>query len=167
MVLFSSCDNFESEFYDRIEKGQIKAVKNGSDTFDLSTITDFEWDSVILISGNESVPVFRDEVEEILNKPNLKYMAEDLSVNRERFYFLTPKKEIITKTMNKGYKVHKQGFSLENCLIDTINERYWLSREECKFIVKTNSKKIGEGTVFLFPKCNTSLKAENIKFYDN
>lgn len=183
-TILTGCDNFERKFYDRIDEAQIKAAKNGSDTFDFATITDFAWDSVILISGNESVPVFKEEVEEILNNRNskihwedrrfknkidttFKYKADDIPVNRERFYFLTPDKKIIAKTMKKGYNDHKQTFSLELCLTDTIKERLWLSRQECKFIVKTNSKDYGKGTVFLFPQCNTSLKAENIKFHDN
>ena len=31
---------------------------------DLSTITDSEWDSVAFFSGNESVPIFKEEIEE-------------------------------------------------------------------------------------------------------
>lgn len=183
-TIFTGCDNFESKFYERIDNGQINAAKNGSDTFDLSSITDFAWDSVILISGNESVPVFKEEIEETLNNRNseihwedrrfknivdttFKYKADDIPVNRERFFFLTPDKKIIAKTMKKGYKDHEQCFSLELCLTDTINKRLWLSRQECKFTVKTNSKEYGKGTVFLFPQCKTSLKAENIKFHDN
>ena len=184
LTFLSSCDNFESKFYERIEKAQINAARNGSDTFDLATITDFAWDSVILISGNESVPIFKEEVEEILNNHDskihwedrkfkniidttLKYKAEDIPLNRERFYFLTPEKKIIVKTMKKGYNDHKQGFSLENCLSDSINERLWLSRQECKFTVKTNSKILGQGTVFLFPQCKTRFSKDEIKFHDN
>lgn len=152
-TIILGCDNFENKFYECIDKGQINAAKNGSDTFDLATITDFAWDSVILISADESVPVFKEEVEETLNNRDseihwedrrfkniidttLKYTSEDIPVNRERFYFLTPDKKIIAKTMKKGYNDHEQDFSIELCLIDTINERRWLSREECKFIVK-------------------------------
>ncbi len=184
LTLLTSCDNFESKFYERIEKGQINAARNGSDTFDLSTITDFAWDSVILISADESVPVYKEEVEEILNNHKSKihwedrrfknvidttliYKAEDIPVDRERFYFLTPEKKIIVKTMKKGYKDHKQEFSLELCLIDSINERYWLSRQECKFTIKTNSKFLGQGTVFLFPECKTKYSKEDIKIHDD
>jgi hypothetical protein len=120
-TIFTGCDNFESKFYERIDNGQINAAKNGSDTFDLSSITDFAWDSVILISGNESVPVFKEEIEETLNNRNseihwedrrfknivdttFKYKADDIPVNRERFFFLTPDKKIIAKTMKNGYK---------------------------------------------------------------
>ena len=46
LIFLSSCDNFERKFYHKIDEGQVNAIKNGFDIFDLSTITDFEWDSV-------------------------------------------------------------------------------------------------------------------------
>jgi len=68
LTLLASCNNFERRFYEKIDQGQIKVIQNGADTFDLATITDFEWDSVILIRGNESVPYFKEEIEAFLHQ---------------------------------------------------------------------------------------------------
>lgn len=162
-AFLSSCDNFESKFYQHIDSGQINAIKNGLDTFDLSVTTDFAWDSVVLVRGNESVPVFSDEIEQILNRDSgNKYNAEDLSTNRDRFYFLTPGKKLVIKEISSGI-YHKPAFDIENCMIDSTKERNWLSKKECKFILKTNVQKAGEGTVFIFPSCKTKIEPENIK----
>lgn len=163
--VLSSCDNFESTFYEHIDNGQINAIKNGSDTFDLSTATDFAWDSVVLIRGNESVPVFKEEIEQILNnKTGNKYKAEDLPTNRDRFYFLTPKKNLIIKEISSGIHIHKPAFDLKSCMIDSTKERFWLLRKECKFILKTNVQIAGEGTVFMFPNCETKFTPKDIKY---
>ena len=164
ITVLSSCDNFESKFYEHIDKGQINAIKNGFDTFNLSSVTDFEWESVVLIRGNESVPVFKEEIEQILNnKTGNKYKAEDLSTNRDRFYFLTPKKELIIKEISSGIHNHKPEFDLESCMVDSTKERFWLSKKECKFILKTNVQKVGDGTVFMFPNCETKFAPKDIK----
>ena len=109
LIILTGCDGFEKQFYDHINQGQVNAIKNGADTFDLSTITDFEWDSVILIRGNESVPVFKEEIEEIINNRKsdicweerrfngkkdreLIFKTTDLPTFKDRFYFLTPDK---------------------------------------------------------------------------
>ena len=160
-MVLSSCDNFESKFYEHIDKGQINAIKNGSDTFDLSTSTDFVWDSVVLIRGNESVPVFKEEIERVLNnKTRNTFKAEDLSINIDRFYFLTPKKELIVKEISHN---HKPEFDLESCMIDSTKERFWLSKKECRFTLKTNVQKVGDGTVFMFPNCETKFAPKYIK----
>lgn len=164
IAVLSSCDNFESKFYEHIDKGQINAIKDGSDTFVLSTATDFAWDSVVLIRGNESVPVFKEEIEQILNnKTGNKYKAEDLPTNRDRFYFLTPKKDLIVKEISSGIHNHKPAFELESCMIDSTRERFWLSRKECKFILKTNVQKVGDGTVFMLPNCKTKFTPKDIQ----
>ncbi len=62
LTFLASCDNFERRFYEKIDQGQLNVIQNGADTFDLATITDFEWDSVILIRGNESEPCFKEDV---------------------------------------------------------------------------------------------------------
>jgi len=178
-TILTGCDNFERKFYNRIDEGQINAIQNGSDTFDLATITEFEWDSVILIRGNESVPYFKEEIEEVINNrtsevhweerrfkeiddPKLIYKTTDLPTNHDRFYFLTPDKKMIEKEIKSGIYIHRPAFDLTYCLVDSTNERYWLSKKECKFILKSNSRTAGQGTVFLYPACKTSFSPDSI-----
>lgn len=68
LTFLASCDNFERRFYENIDQGQLNVIQNGTDTFDLATITNFEWDSVILIRGNESEPYFKEEIEAFLHQ---------------------------------------------------------------------------------------------------
>ncbi len=157
LSFLASCDNFERRFYEKIDQGQLNAIQNGSDTFDLATITDFEWDSVILIRGNESVPYFKEEIEAFLhhqkNEVHWVYKTTDLPINRDRFYFLTPDKKIIEKEIKSGITKHRPAFDLVYCSTDSNNKRFWLSKNECKFILTSNSRKAGQGTVFMYPAC--------------
>ena len=159
-ILCLSCDKkFEAQFYKHITIGHVNATKSNNsnlNTFDLSSITDFEWDSVLFIRGNESVPVLSEEVEPILKRP-----TTDMSTNRHRFYFLTPDKEIIIKELRK-YN-HTPSFYLEFCMNDSLSERYWLSKSECIFILKSNSSSSEKATVFLFPQCKTLHSPDSIK----
>jgi hypothetical protein len=77
----------------------------------------------------------------------------DLPINRDRFYFLTPDKKIIEKEIKSGITKHRPAFDFVYCLTDSNNERYWLSKSECKFILTSNSRKAGQGTVFMYPAC--------------
>lgn len=180
-MMLTRCDNFEKKFYDKIDSGQIKAAKLGSDTLDLSTITDFEWDSMILVRGNESVPVFKEEIEEILNNrssdihwedrrfsnkvdPKLRFITFDLPTYKDRFYFLTHDKKLIEKEIKSGIYSHIPNFDMKYCLIDSVKERYWLSKKECKFILKTNGT-MGNGMVFLYPQCKTRFSPDSIKIW--
>lgn len=157
LTFLASCDNFERRFYEKIDQGQLNAIQNGSDTFDLATITDFEWDSVILIRGNESEPYFKEEIEAFLhhqkNEVHWVYKTTDLPINRDRFYFLTPDKKIIEKEIKSGITKHRPAFDLVYCSTDSNNKRFWLSKSECKFILTSNSRKAGQGTVFMYPAC--------------
>ena len=139
LIVLSSCDNFEKIFYDSISQAQINVINNGFDTFDLSTITDFEWDSVILIGGNESVPIFKELIEEVLNRGDSKpvYKTTDLPTFRDRFYFLTPDKKLIEKEID-----HKWGFQIYYCDKHISKETdwwwgydFWLSKQEANFLV--------------------------------
>jgi hypothetical protein len=180
-ISFSSCKKFEREFYDKIDNGQIIAAEIGTDTFDLSEITNFEWDSMILIRGNESVPIFKEQIEEEINNhisdidweerrdnnkvdPKLYFKTSDLAVNRDRFYFMTPNRKLIEKEIKSGIYCHKPEFDVNYCLIDSVKERYWLTKGECKFIVKTNGTK-GNGMVFLFPKCKTRFSPDKVRIW--
>ena len=160
-LAIGSCDNFETRFYEHIDNGQINAIKNGSDSFDLSEITDFEWDSVVLVRGNESVPIFKEEIEQILNVTGKNYKAEDLSTDRDRFYFITSDNKLIIKEIQSGIHKHKPAFDLNYCVIDSTSNRSWLSKKECKFILKTNVQEVGEGTVFMYPDCETKFKPKS------
>jgi hypothetical protein len=171
-----SCDNFEKKFYQRIDEGQINAIKNGFDYFDLSTITDFEWDSVFLVRGNESVPELKEFIDEMLNNRQssihwedrrfkgevdtlFRWHTKDLPVNRDRFYFLTPNKELIEKEIKSGIHKHKPAFTIRYCNKHVKLKTYWLnsfwlSKEECKFKLFSNTQEAGEGTVWLEVNCN-------------
>ena len=162
MTILSSCDSFENDFYNRIDQGQIKVIKNNAaDTFDLSVITPFDWDSVLIVNGNESVPITAEEIE-----PELKRQTTDLPTFKDRFYFLQHDKTIIIKEIESGIYSHKPAYDIELCLIDATRHRSWLSRQECKFKLLSNSKTNGEGTVFLFPPCNTTVIPDSLKIFE-
>ena len=141
--LLISCNNFQDKLVSELD-----LVRNNkySDTFNLEKITDFEWDSCLIVTGNESVPELKEFIEETLNNKKskihweyrqngvvdktLKYKAEDLPVNYDRFYFLTPDKKIITKDIDH-YGI---GFKLINSSNDTTNNSNWISRKNAKII---------------------------------
>lgn len=175
-LLAIGCDNFEKKFNDRIDEAKVSAIRNGSDTLDLATITDFEWDSVALIRGDDSVPISVDEIEKMLNRHSggvdsedrqpsskadskLKFKTSDLPTYMDRFYFLTPDKRIIEKEIEWT----QTPFDLNYCLTDSLEERFWLSKKESRFIVKYNSTTIDRGTVLLFPDCVTEFSASDVK----
>ena len=156
-----SCDSFEKNFYNGIEQGQMRAIKNNlADTFDLVSTTPFQWDSVLVIMGNESVPVSAEEIETVLKRKTV-----DLSTFKDRFYFLQHDKTIITKEIESGIHSHKPAYDIELCLLDSTQHRSWLARQECKFKLMSNSRTIGDGTVFLFPPCNTTIILDSLKIF--
>jgi len=73
---------------------------------------------------------------------------------------------MIEKEIKSGADKRKPDFSIQYCLIDTVNVRYWLLKEECKFILKSNVRNVGQGTVFLYPNCITKFSPDSIKFHD-
>jgi len=159
LILLSRCNRFEKKFYSSIHQAQIADI--GSDTsvqFDLSSITNFEWDSVLYVQGNESVPIHSLEIENILRRK-----TTDLRIFRDRFYFLQSDNNIIMKEIKSGMFSNRLAFHIDLCLADSIQQRFWLSKDESIFTVKSNTSKIGEGTVFLFPKCKTRLNPTKIK----
>ena len=162
LTVLSSCDSFEKDFYNAIDQGQIRTIKKGSaDTFDLAAITPFQWDSVLVITGNESVPVFSEEIETELHRE-----TTDLPTFKDRFYFLQHDNTIITKEIASGIHSHKPAYDIELCLTDSTEPRSWLARQECKFKLMSNSKTIGDGTVFLFPPCKTTVIPDSLKIFD-
>ena len=162
MTILSGCDSFEKDFYNRIDHGQFKVIKNNcADTFDLSDITLFEWDSVLIVNGNESVPVTAEEIQF-----ELRRNTTDLPTFKDRFYFLQHDKKIIIKETESGVYSHKPAYDIELCLVDSTQHRSWLSRQECKFKLMSNSKTIGEGTIFLFPRCRTTVIPDSLKIFE-
>jgi hypothetical protein len=143
-TILISCDDFQDDLDNEID---IRASNNTTpDTFNLEIITDFKWDSCLIVTGNESVPELKEFIEETLNNKkskihwedrqngvvdkSLKYKSEDLPVNYDRFYFLTPDKQIITKDIDHlGV-----GFELINTSKDTSNHSNWISRKNAKIV---------------------------------
>jgi hypothetical protein len=115
LTTLTSCDNFESDFYNAIDEGQIRAIKNyNNDKFDLSTVTNFKWDSVLVIRGNESVPVNAEQIELSLHGP-----TTDLPTDKDRFYFLQHDKSIIVKEIDTRAFSNKAEYIIEFCLKDS------------------------------------------------
>jgi hypothetical protein len=154
-----SCNSFESKFYNAIDKGENQAIKtHNQTTFDLSSITDFEWDSVLVVKGNESVPVAAEEIEQDLHRSTI-----DLPTFIDRFYFLQHDKKIIVKEIESSIESDKPDYDIELCLTDSSRYRSWLSRQECKFKLMSNSFTKGHGTVILFPPCKTFVIPDSLK----
>ena len=184
LIFLSSCDNsrcriFERNFFQKIDDGQVNAIKNGFDIFDLSSITDFEWDSVFLIRGNESVSVFKEHIDEMLNgrkshihwekrrymgyiDTTFRWRTEDLRVDRDRFYFLTPNKELVVREIERRRLEHKPAFGIQCscCEVNILNFPIlrWFSRQEAKFKLTSNTQEIGQGTVLLHVNCAKDYK---------
>jgi hypothetical protein len=158
-----SCNSFETQFYKNVDSGQTSNIENKQPhIFDLASITDFQWDSVFYVAGNESVPIFADEIEE-----DLKRKTTDLSTYKDRFYFLQSNKNLVVKEISSGIFSHKPAFYITRCKLDSLNCRSWLSRAECIFTLGYNSDTIGNGTVTLVPKCIPMLNSKRIEFCGN
>jgi hypothetical protein len=147
--LLNSCDNFQGKLFSKIDN----VKSNQSDTFDLQIITDFEWDSALYYEGNESVGEHKELIEEILNNKiseidweerrfngkvdsTLIYKSEDLKDKRDRFYFLTADKKIITKEIDHYGQNQGRYFEVYNTEKDTTIKSTWIARENCKIITR-------------------------------
>ena len=161
LITLSSCDSFEKDFYSKIDNGQKLAIdKNSSITFDLSTVTPFEWTKVLIVLGNESVPIWADEIE-----PYLKQKTTDLEINKDRYYFMTSDNKLIIKEIDSGIMVHYPAIEFEECLGEEEDFIKSYSKKEAVFTLVPNSKKIGRGTVFLFPNCETKFNRKNFGIF--
>ena len=154
-----SCNSFENKFYKAIDEGEDRAIKTRNNTMlDLSAITDFKWDSVLVIKGNESVPVTAEEIQRDLHRA-----TTDLPTFRDRFYFLQHDKTLIVKEIENSIESDKSGYDIELCLADSGKYRSWLSARECHFKLMTNSFTKHHGTIFLFPPCKTFVIPDSLK----
>ena len=114
IILFTllSCDNFEKDFYSKIDNGQKLSIeKNSSITFDLSSVTPFEWSKVLIVLGNENVPVLAKEIEVQLNRK-----TTDLDINMDRYYFFTSNNNLIIKEIESGIMAHYPAIEFEECI---------------------------------------------------
>jgi hypothetical protein len=139
-LIFIGCnreqDQFENDFYHSLNKASHQTVSK----FDLSEITHFEWDEMILLTGNESVPIFVKEITPLIPEEN-----EELPVDFDRFYFFLNNKLIKKFDLFNDY--HAQQYYLENC------GNIKLKKLDCIFRMKSNTKNRKEGTVVLVPQC--------------
>ena len=144
-----SCGGFESDLYRKLDEAQASSiVSKDAVVFNLSDITPFEWDSVLLVSGNESVPVWATEIE-----PVLKRKTTDLDTDRDRFYFLTGNDELVIKEVESGIGSNQVAYCMKPCPVDSSAFLFWLSKSDCVFHCISNTEEPGTGTVFLFPSC--------------
>ena len=115
---------------------------------------------MLIVLGNESVPVYAKEIE-----PHLSRKATDLNVNMDRYYFFTSENNLIIKEIESGIMVHKPAIEFEECIGDEEDFIKYYSKKETIFTLAPNSKVLGNGTVFLFPSCETRLDPNNIGIF--
>ena len=119
LCLFISCNNFENKFFNELEEANNKYEKTKiKQIFDFTKITNFDWDYFQYIRGNESVPIFSNEIERDLK---LNFKTADLDLNKTRFYFYKDKKlireiEINTPDFKTPY------FTFKFCKSNKINK---------------------------------------------
>src|SRR5262245_24633493 len=82
-VFMLGCSDFESDLFGSITRGQERLIhsKDGV-TLDLAAVTPFDWDSVLVVIGNESVPVEADDIAQDLGS-----QTTALDLNTDRYYF--------------------------------------------------------------------------------
>lgn len=147
-VLCFSCEHFQDDLFSEIQQREMN--RSQLDTFDLRVLTDFQWDSVLFVEGNESVPEFKEFIEERLNRhssnihwekrpegmidKSLKYTTEDLPAITDRFYFLTPMKTIITRDIDHFGADQGMYFQVISTSKDTVSKSDWISRDACKIV---------------------------------
>ena len=162
LIFLSSCDNFEKNFYKKIDEAKKEAIENGFAYFDLSTVTDFEWDSVFFFISDESMGAMKEEIDEILNNRKshiswekrrikgevdtlFRWHTKDIPAGRDRFYFLTSDKKLIEKDID-----HSK-FSFRCCnkqdSLRWYGSYFWLSKQETNFSVIRIEHKFENDTI--------------------
>lgn len=138
LTTFFGCDSFEKDFYAKIDNGQKLVIeKNSTITFDLSSVTPFDWTKVFIVLGNESVPVLASEIELHLDRK-----ATDLELNKDRYYFFTPDNELIIKEVKSGIMVHYPAIEFEECIGQEEDFFKIYTKNEAVFTLVPNSKKL-------------------------
>ena len=151
LLILSSCDNFQEKLFNKIDI--VKQSETLKDTFDIAEITDFEWDSVLLIMGNESTIQDKEYVEDILNNKMIElhweedkwmidknkkgiHKSDELPIERDGFYFLTNDKKIIVKEIDHYNENQGRDYKLINLSKDTIIKTNWISRKDSKIVIR-------------------------------
>ena len=151
LLILSSCDNFQEKLFNKIDI--VKQSETLEDTFDIAEITDFEWDSVLLIMGNESTIQDKEYVEDILNNKIIElhweedkwiidknkkgiHKSDELPIERDGFYFLTNDKKIIVKEIDHYNENKGRDYKLINLSKDTIIKTNWISRKDSKIVIR-------------------------------
>lgn len=151
LLILSSCDNFQEKLFNKIDI--VKQSETLEDTFDIAEITDFEWDSVLLIMGNESTIQDKEYVEDILNNKMIElhweedkwiidknkkgiHKSDELPIERDGFYFLTNDKKIIVKEIDHYNENQGRDYKLINLSKDTIIKTNWISRKDSKIVIR-------------------------------
>lgn len=144
LLLFSACSNsFEHKFYSGLELGLSSySVKKKPVLFNLSHFTDFDWEKLIIIYGNESVPVLAEEIEH-----KIGYKTTDLSLNKDRFYFFKNNQLVKEIEIKSGY--YTQAYLIEYCNDSSIV----LTKQDCRFKLVANDMTPKKGTIYLYPPC--------------
>jgi hypothetical protein len=151
LLILSSCDNFQEKLFNKIDI--VNQSETLEDTFDIAEITDFEWDSVLLIMGNESTIQDKEYVEDILNNKMIElhweedkwiidknkkgiHKSDELPIERDGFYFLTNDKKIIVKEIDHYNENQGRDYKLINLSKDTIIKTNWISRKDSKIVIR-------------------------------
>jgi|TARA_B110000908_G_C10119641_1_gene386998 hypothetical protein len=163
MTSLFSCKNsniesikFEKKLLSKIEENGKKFIESKEKQYlDFKELTEFEWDFFKYISGNESVPVLKDEIKCDLN---LDFETSDLNINKSRFYFFKNNKFIKELEISHNDKIH---FYFSNHCSE---KDYY----ESKFIATNNSEKFKNSETILHPYCEERIyKGEQlIEYYD-
>lgn len=147
---------FEKKLLFKIEENGKKFVESKEKQYlDLKELTEFEWDFFKYISGNESVPILKDEIKCDLN---LDFETSDLNINKSRFYFFKNNKFIKELEISHNDKIH---FYFSNYCSE---KEYF----ESKFIATNNSEKFQNSETILHPFCKSRIykNEQLIEFYD-
>lgn len=142
LLLFISCNKFENKFYAELkDKSENSKNSNKQQIFDFTKIADFDWDYFQYIKGNESVPIFSEEIESELK---LNFKTTDLDLNKTRFYFFKKGKLLQEIEINSPDFRTPYLTILNNC---DGNDR--IKYSESKFII-SGAK---ESEIILYPNC--------------
>ncbi len=137
-----SCNSFEDNFYSQLKtKSEIYHKTKKLQQFDLSKITNFDWDYFQYIRGNESVEISAYDIKKSLD---LNFNPKTLDLNKTRFYFFK-NKNLIREIEINSEDFKTPYFTINYCNKD-INKTL---REESVFSLSA------ETNILLFPNCRS------------